>query len=115
MVESTNYKVEITVPAARRYQQEILLYLLENFSLERASQIDDKIIETVQTLSQNPARGRTEENLKNHQNTFRFIIFKETRNLEIKIMYFVNKEAQIVYITDFFPVLMNPGKIRKRS
>lgn len=115
MAKQQSFEIEITYPAERRYQEEILLYLVDNFSLNRAIEIDKKIIELISTLSLIPERGTFEPNLKAYPQQFRFILFKETRNFEIKIIYYVNKSIKKVYITDFFPVLMHPNKLKYRS
>ncbi len=115
MAEEKIYEVEIAIPAQNRYQNEILVYLLENFSFKRASEIDNKIAETVQSLSTFPNRGQIEEYLKGYPHTFRYILYKETRNFVIKIVYHVNEQHQKVLVTDLFPVLMHPAKVKKRN
>lgn len=62
-----------------------------------------------------PKRGRLEPVLKKYPQQFRFILHKETRNFEIKIIYYVNQSIRKIYVTDFFPVLMYPEKLKKRS
>ncbi|NCQ11127.1 MAG: hypothetical protein CO022_10445 [Flavobacteriales bacterium CG_4_9_14_0_2_um_filter_32_27] len=56
MVEQQCFKIEITYPAEKRFQEEILAYLVENFSLERASEIVDNITASVASLSTIPER-----------------------------------------------------------
>ena len=115
MVDQQIYEVEITYPAKQRYQIEVLTYLADNFSFERTLEIDDAITESVETLSRMPERGTLEPQLKEYAQNFRFILHKETRNLEIKIIYYVNQAIQKVYVTDFFPVLMKYDKLKKRN
>lgn len=105
------YKVVITKPALHNYQVRILTYLFENFSVKRAAEIGDSILNTASTLSRKPARGRYENYLSSFKEDFRFILFKETRNFELKIVYFISEADSIVYITDFFPTKMNPIKL----
>jgi plasmid stabilization system protein ParE len=115
MVEIKEYQVEISLPAQKRYQYEILSYLLENFSLERSIEIDDNITKTLKSLTTLPGRGRTEKYLEKHLYQFKFILHKESRNLEIKIIYYISEEQSKVYVTDFFPVKMNPKTIKIRN
>jgi plasmid stabilization system protein ParE len=115
MAEQQSFEVEITYPAKQRYQEEILSYLVDNFSFERAVEIDENITVSVKSLSKMTERGRLEPNLEEYKNRFRFILHKETRNFEIKIIYYVNQTAKKVYITDFFPILMQPEKLKKRN
>lgn len=115
MVEQQSFEIEITYPAEKRYQEEILAYLVKNFSLKRASEIDDNITASVASLSTMPERGSLEPVLKKYPQQFRFILYKETRNFEIKIIYYINQSIRKIYVTDFFPVLMYPEKLKKRN
>ncbi|MDT8410901.1 MAG: hypothetical protein RQ875_00440 [Vicingaceae bacterium] len=115
MAEQQIFEIEITYPAEKRYQEEILAYLVKNFSLERALEINDNIIASVASISTMPKRGRLEPVLKKYPQQFRFILHKETRNFEIKIIYYINQSVRKIYVTDFFPVLMYPEKLKKRN
>lgn len=115
MAKRKGYQVITALPVRKRYQEEILSYLSDNFSFERASEIDDNIMEMADTLSAMPQRGRIEKLLESKNQDFRFILHKETRNVEIKIIYYIDEDLQEVYITDFFPVLMLPSKVKHRS
>ena len=46
---------------------------------------------------------------------FRFILHKETKHFEVKIIYYVSEGENTVSITDFFPTKMNPQKITKNK
>ena len=74
MVEQQSFKVEITYSAKQRYQEEILSYLVDNFSFERALEIDENIALSVKSLSKMSERGRTEPNLEEYKTQFRFIL-----------------------------------------
>ena len=115
MAQEKFYEVIVTIPARTRYQKEVLSYLIQHFSIERVSEIDTTIIEKVKKLSKMPQRGTLLKLYKKNNLEFRFVIFKETRNLEIKIIYFIDESNLKVYITDFFPVLMEPSKMNKPS
>lgn len=107
------YEVSITHSAKNRFQQYILPYVYSNFSFDRAGEINDNILEAVLTLNSNPFRGRIEEYLKGLNEEFRFILYKETNQFELKIIYFIDEEQQAVFITDFFPTKMNPDKVQQ--
>ena len=86
MGEGKVYHVIITWPAKIRYHQRVLPYLYENISFERSNIIDEKLIDFTASLKKNPRRGRREDYLENFPEKFRFLLFKETRNFEIKII-----------------------------
>ncbi len=115
MAKQQIFEVEVTYPAKQRYREEILTYLLDNFSFERTLAIDNNIILSTNSLEKMPQRGRFEPSLEDHKESFRFILHKETRNFEIKIIYYVNEAINKVYVTDFFPVLMQPEQLKRRS
>ncbi len=112
MGEGKLYKIVIARPAVVRYQENVLTYLYDNFSFERATEIDERIIKKAGTLSNKPGRGRREKYLNEANEDLRFILYKETRSFEIKIIYYVREEESTVYITDFFPTKMSPDKIK---
>ena len=58
MGQGKPYQVIVTRPATSRYQQSVLHYLYDNFSFDRAYEIDAKILKMVKTLGLNPHRGR---------------------------------------------------------
>ncbi|MEQ9102559.1 MAG: type II toxin-antitoxin system RelE/ParE family toxin [Imperialibacter sp.] len=111
MGEGKLYKIVIARPATIRYQEHVLSYLYDNFTFERASRIDENIIKTASTLSSKPARGRREKYLLGAEEDFRFILYKETRYFEIKIIYYIKEKESTVYVTDFFPTRMDPQRI----
>lgn len=56
MAKQQSFEIEITYPAEKRYQEEILAYLVDNFSIKRALEIDANIIELISTLSLMPEK-----------------------------------------------------------
>ena len=112
MAEENLYQVVITNPAGRRYQNTFLTYLAQHYSAERVIEIDRRVIETVETLKYFPNRGRQEELLED-VGKFRFILFQESRSIELKIIYLIDEKENTVYVTDFFPTRMNREKIRR--
>lgn len=113
MGEGKLYKVVTTRPAIIRYQEHVLSYLFKNFTFDRATEIDENIIRKAGTLASNPSRGRREKYLQEAQEDFRFVLYKETKHFEIKIIFYINEEKSTVYITDFFPTKMDPIQISK--
>jgi|GEM_PF-3886910 len=61
MAEEKIYKIEIAEPAKNRYHERVLPYLYENFSFERAIEIDENILSTALTLDKKPNRGSKEK------------------------------------------------------
>lgn len=112
MAKRTSYEVIITKPAARRYQEEILNYILQHFSLDRVLEINELINKLLESLEKMPERGAQEPQLEHKNEDYRFILFKQSRNLELKVVYFTDERKGIVYVTDFFPVLMKHSSIR---
>lgn len=115
MAEQQQYQVVILKRASIRFDAVVLPSLLDNFTLERAIEIEGNLKNTVDKLSVFPSKGTLEKELEDFPKEFRFILFKETRNLELKIIYHINEEIKRVYITDFFPVKMNDKSIKYRS
>lgn len=111
MAKEKGYRIVITTPAQNRYQETILPYLLEHFSIVRAAEIDLAIAQKLAFLSENPFLGTKEKYLNHLGKDFRFILHKESRNFEIKILYFASVHGETIYVTDFFPTLMNPTKM----
>lgn len=112
MAEGTKgFEVVITEPAEVRYFDQVLEYLERNFSEERVDQVNDHLFVEVVSLKSQPFRGTKEPNLDTAGHDFRFILFRETRILEIKIVYWVDTEAYKVFVIDFFPTRMNPSKM----
>lgn len=108
MAQEEGFKIVVTTPAQKKYQETILAYLSEHFSIERAADIDLSISRSVASLTKKPYRGTIEKYLDQLANEFRFILHKESRHFEIKIIYFVSQESKTVFVTDFFPTRMNP-------
>lgn len=108
------YQIIITKPA-EMYFYEILEYLYENYSLERAEEIADSVRNKVLELQVYPEKGTIEPRLTGRRNQYRFILFNRLRIKDIKIIYFINHEKKIVYVTDFFPTEKDDQKISKRN
>jgi hypothetical protein len=113
MDEEKPFKIVITRVAMLNYQDRILPYIFDNFTFNRALEIDKKITEKISTLEYQPSRGSREKYLSSFREEFRFILYKENKNFELKIIYFFDETELIVYLTDFFPTKMHPQKMIK--
>jgi plasmid stabilization system protein ParE len=111
LVEGTTYKVVITTSAKNRFQREIISYLLLHFSLNKVIQIETNIQNEIILIAKNPKRGTKERTLNNLLKPFRYILIKESRNVELKIIYMTYEDEQTVIITDFFPTKMSPDRM----
>jgi hypothetical protein len=107
------YKVIVLPAANARYLDSILPHIDRNFSFDRVIEIDITIRLTVLSLEHHPNRGALELMIEKNVKQFRYILFRETRFFELKILYFVNEEHHTVYVTDFFPTVMHPKRLGK--
>lgn len=106
-----DYEIVITESASNAYFQ-LLDYLYEHYTEERADEIALELIETPQLLKKFPRRGKIEPLLIRKQE-YRFILYKRTRQATVKIIYYVNDMYKRIYITDFFPTEMHPKRIKR--
>lgn len=111
MAENQTFKIVVTASAQKRYRQTILVYLLHHFSLERVIEIEDSLGDEIQSLASQPLRGTRESAISQTGPVCRFMLFKETRILELKIIYVVDEAENQVTVTDLFPTRMDPSKI----
>lgn len=63
MVEKESFEVIVTSPAQKRYQETILTYLVDNFSIQRVIEIDAAITSKLELLSMWPFSGTKERHL----------------------------------------------------
>jgi hypothetical protein len=112
MAEKNHYEIIVTKPARDRFQNEILSYISKNFSNRRALEVEENIKKLLLTLQIDPQRGSVEKLIRIRAQIFRFILHKETKFFEIKIIYFIEESEHKVRVTDFFSTKMNPLKKR---
>ncbi len=105
-----DYEIVITEFARHAYFQ-ILDYLYEHYTEERAEEVALELIETPQILKKFPLRGKIEPLLINRRLEYRFILYKRSRHATVKIIYYITSSPNRVYITDFFPTEMYPKKV----
>ena len=108
------YQIVITSWAEQAYF-EVLNYVFDHYTFERANQIALDLLECPQVLKANPLLGRIEPNLVDRTENYRFIIFKRTTKTTVKIIYYVDEFNQKIYLTDFFPCEMNLQKLKQKN
>lgn len=107
-------KVIIT-SEAKNYFFDILEYLYEHYTLDRAEEIANDLHQKTLSLCSLFSIGTSEFRLKHLGKNHQFILFKRLRNKDVKIIYFYDKKNHIVYVTDFFSTEMDDTKIHKRN
>ena len=115
MAEKNSYEIIVTKPARDRFQNEILSYISKNFSDRRALEVENNLKKLLFTLQIDPQRGSVEKLIRIRGQVFRFVLHKETKFFEVKIIYFIEESENKVLVTDFFSTKMNPLKMKSRS
>lgn len=115
MAEKTCYKIIVAKPARDRFQIEILSYIRKRVSDHRALEVENNLKKLLFSLQKDPQRGSIEKLIRIRDPIFRFVLHKETKFFEIKIIYFIEESQNRVHVTDFFPTKMNPLKMQSRS
>lgn len=113
MEKKQSYKVVIT-PEAESYYFDVLEYFYKHHSETVADCKSADLLELGIGLDSNPYRGRVLEELRSLGRKHRFILYYYTTRKAIKIIYFIDEQKMIVYVTDFFPCESNETKISKR-
>lgn len=113
MEKDQNYKVVIT-PEAESYYFDVLEYFYKHHSETAADCKSSELLDLAIGLDSNPNRGRVVEELRSLGRKHRFILYFYTTRKAIKIIYFIDEQKMIVYVTDFFPCESNETKISKR-
>ncbi len=112
--EEDKYKVIITDPAGIGFY-ELLDYLYDNYPIDRAEELANALRDMTESLHKQPKRGALEPRLIDRGKEYRFILFKRVPRAEIKIMYYMDDDKKVVYVTDFFPTELNDQKISDRN
>ena len=73
--EESKYQVIITDPAEISFY-EILEFLFDHYTLERAEELANTLRDTISSLNYQPKRGALEHRLIGRINEYRFILFK---------------------------------------
>lgn len=115
MAEEVNgFQVSVTQKALERYEKQVIPYLKKHFSPQRADEIDTRISNHIRSLGIMPHRGQAEPHLSKEKEKPRFLLYKETPNFTLKIIYCVYEQQQTVVVTDFFPVRKHPSGMMGR-
>ena len=114
MEKETRYEVIVT-PEGEEHYFSLLEHLLRTHSKESADRKSDEILEKAFSLSLKPKRGKLEEKLSYLNRNHRYLVYHITKRKTVKIIYFIDELKKEVYITDFFPTLMNPTKMGMTS
>jgi len=88
--------------------KDIFDYHLIKASPNIAQRLVQKIIDATIILENNPKSGRKEELLKDRHQEYRFIVVKN-----YKIIYWIDFEFSLIYISMVFDTRQNPKKIIK--
>ena len=112
--EESRYQIIITDPAEISFY-EILEYLFDHYTLERAEELANALRDKTNSLHDKPKRGALEHRLIGRSKGYRFILFKRIPRAEIKILYYIDESKKIVNVTDFFPTEMDDNKIANRN
>jgi hypothetical protein len=108
------YEVEITSQAKLHYF-EILEYFYEYMSYESATRKADELYNLTRSLENFPERGQVEFALQHLKKEHRYLLYPSTSKTTVKIVYFLDRKSDVVYVTDFFPSGMDDRKMKGRN
>jgi len=114
MVEGQEFEIIITPFAEKAYFQ-VLEYVYEYHTPKKAEKIAIELLKFPFILKKFPKMGTKEQILEERPENFRFLLFERTERITVKILYYVDYERYIIYITDFFASEMLNKKIKKRN
>ncbi|MEQ8416837.1 MAG: hypothetical protein RIB71_20310 [Imperialibacter sp.] len=108
--EEERYEVIITSPVELAFY-EVLEYLFDNYTFDRAEQVAHSLRNLAKSLSLLPKRGTIESRLSHRANQYRFILFRRSPRADIKVIYYIEERERKVYVTDFFPTENDDSQI----
>lgn len=108
------YEVEVTSKAKLHYF-EILEYFYDHMSYDSATRKSEELYTSIHSLKILPERGQLELSLQYLKKGHRYLLYQSTSRTTIKVIYFVDKDRGVVYVTDFFPTEMDEKKIKDRN
>ena len=109
-----SFEIIITSAGEKAYF-ELLDYVFEYYSISQANRIALELLEYPEVLKMQQFIGTIEKLLENRKAKYRYLVYRRTRQMTVKIIYYVDEYLQKVYITDFFPSEMFPGKVIERG
>lgn len=89
--EAGRHEVVITASAEVHFY-ELVEYLYENMSLDRAEEVARELNEMALSLDRLYHRGSPEEKLFRRKKSYRYILYKRTSRASVKIIYFYSKK-----------------------
>ncbi len=108
------YQVEYTASADDHFYH-VVAFFYQHHSLEKAEQMIDELEQLAQSLEYLPHRGAVEKWLEERSYEYRFLLFKRTSRSDVKVIYFVDDESGIVFVTDFFPTEKDVYELVERN
>ena len=90
--------------------RKIFSYYHENASLQVAQKLTTGLVEKTIILSTRPGIGQKEKLLKDREQEFRYLVFKN-----YKIIYWINYYKNQVEISDIFDTRQNPIKMKSND
>ena len=112
--EAGRYEVVITSSAEFHFY-ELVEYLYEHLSLDRAEEATRELSEMTLGLDLLYHRGSPEKKLSQRKKSYRYLLYKRTSRATVKVLYYVDEKSKTVYVTDFFPTEKDPKKIASRN
>lgn len=88
--------------------EKIYQYYHEKAGAKIAKKLINGIFAETLKLSKQPKIGQVEELLKNREEEFRYLVFKN-----YKVIYWINKKGNRIEINDVFDTRQNPVKIER--
>ncbi len=113
--EKADYYKTVITASAEIFFYEVVEYLYEHMSFDRAEEVATELHELALSLNQLYHRGTIEKKLLKRKNIYRYILFKRTPRAEVKIIYYVDQITKTIYITDFFPTEKDPKKLLRNK
>lgn len=114
MDEKQVYQLVITDSAERAYF-ELLNYIYEHHSINRADKIAIELLDYPRILKDFPNLGSKEPILKDRTKNYKFILYKRTPKATVKIIYYVDEEYKTIFLTDFFPCEKFEKKMKRNK
>ena len=93
---------------AKKELQNIFEYYKEKGSIKIATNLAENIVKETLKLSSQPKIGAKEISLKEREQEFRYLIYKN-----YKIIYWIHKVKNRIDISDVFDTRQNPIKLKR--
>ena len=111
MVAASQKCEVIITESVERAFFEILDYVFRHYTEERSEVLALELLNEPLRLRSFPEQGSLEPALRGQSSEYRFILFERHSRATVKIVYFVDKSQEKVFVTDFFPTEMHPLRV----